>query len=179
MGSVPPHDDGDCIDGVIATNLAFASPLKAMYVKPNPAADARAFGRIANILYANVTVSDALWWPIWVGPQQQHQPGGGSNTGCPFFYPLFNSSCPADPEVSVANVTFSRVRIVGGLFSPGVLLANASNPFTGIVFDDVVAVNASDWPVKGGGYLVENVNGVARGGTAPVPRGFVSKNNNK
>jgi hypothetical protein len=69
--------------------------------------------------------------------------------------------------VTVANVTLSRVRIERGLFSPGVLLANASNPFTGFAFDDVVAVNASRWPADG--YIVRNALGSASGGTTPVP----------
>ena len=167
MGSVRPLDGGDCIDGVRARNLVFDTPLKAIYVKPNPPADANATGTIANVRYEDVVIRDALWWPIFIGPQQQHQPSGGSNTGCPFIWPLLNSSCPTDPEVTVANVTLSRVRIERGLFSPGVVLANESNPFTGIAFDDVVAVNASRWPADG--YIVRNALGNATGGTTPVP----------
>lgn len=171
MGSVPPDVGGDCIDGVTASRLSFDTPLKAMYVKPNPARDGGASGAIVNVVYEDVVVRDALWWPIWVGTQQQHQPGSSSGTGCPFYFPLLNSTCPTDPEVTLANITFRRVDIFGGLLSPGILIANASNPGTGFVFDAVVAHNASTWPVKGG-YLVANVNGVATGGTSPVPVGF-------
>lgn len=83
-------------------------------------------------------------------------------------YPLLNASCPADPEVTVTNITLRRVVIDGGLFSPGVVLGNASNPFTNIIFDDVIANNASTWPIAEG-YLVKNAHGSSVNGTAPVP----------
>jgi hypothetical protein len=173
MGSVPPDAVLNCIDGVSARRLHFESPLKAMYIKPNPAKrdPGGDFGRIANVLYEDVEVRDALWWALWVGTQQQHQPGGGG-TDCPFIFPLLNSTCPSDPQVTVANITLRRVNIYGGLLSPGVLLMNASNPGTGFVFDGVVAHNASAWPERAG-YLAVNVHGVATGGTSPVPAGFV------
>ena len=64
-------------------------------------------------------------------------------------------------------MTLRRVVIDGGLFSPGVSLANASNAFTGIVFDDVVVNNASTWPVDG--YLVRHARGSVSDGTSPAP----------
>ncbi len=104
-----------------------------------------------------------------VGTQQQQQPGS-SGTGCSFLFPILNSSCPTDPQVTVQNITFRNVSIYNALLSPGVLIANASNPGTGFVFDNVVVHNASTWPVTG--YLVESVAGVATGGTDPVPQGW-------
>ena len=170
---MPPDTQLNCIDGVSARRLHFESPLKAMYIKPNPAKGDPGgdFGRIANVLYEDVEVRDALWWALWVGTQQQHQPGGGG-TDCPFIFPLLNSTCPADPQVTVANITLRRVNLFNGIFSPGVILMNASNPGTGFVFDGVVAHNASAFP-EPRGYLAANVRGVATGGTAPVPAGFV------
>jgi hypothetical protein len=172
MGSVPPDVGGNCIDDVQAVRLSFDTPLKALYVKPNPAKGGGATGAITNILSEDVTIRNTLWWPIWVGTQQQHQPGGGADTGCSFFFPLFNTTCPTDPEVTLANFTFRRVAIHGGLLSPGVLIANVSNPGTGFLFDGVVVHNSSGWPVSGG-YLVQSVAGIATGGTSPVPPGFV------
>jgi polygalacturonase len=172
MGSVPPDATLNCIDGVAARRLHFESPLKAMYIKPNPRKSDPGgdFGRIANVLYEDVEVRDALWWAIWVGTQQQHQPGGGG-TDCPFIFPLLNSTCPSDPQVTLANITLRRVNIYGGVFSPGVIMANQSNPGTGFVWDAVVAHNASTFPETG--YLVRNIKGTAMGGTSPVPPGFV------
>ena len=178
MGSVPPHRDGvNCIDGVHAQRLRFQSPLKAIYIKPNPAGNDPGgdFGRIANVLYEDVEVRDALWWAVYVGTQQQHQPGGGGGqTNCPFIFPQQNTTCPTDPQVTVANITIRRMDMYGGLMSPGIIIMNASNPGTGFVFDAVVAHNASTWPLPGG-YLTSNVHGIAMGGTSPVPAGFVVK----
>ena len=171
MGSVPPDPVLNCIDGVAARRLHFNTPLKALYMKPNPpkgdpGGDS---GRIANVLYEDVEIHDALWWPVWVGTQQQQQPGS-AGTGCSFLFPLFNSSCPLDPQVTVANITLRRVTVYNGLLAPGVLMANESNPGTGFVWDEVVAINASTFPFTG--YLVKNVFGRAEGGTTPVPAGF-------
>lgn len=172
MGSVPPDVGGNCIDDVRASRVTFDTPLKALYVKPNPAKGGNATGSITNIAYEDIVIRDALWWPIWVGTQQQHQPGGGADTGCSFLFPLGNTTCPTDPEITLANLTFTRIDIVGGLLSPGVLIANSTNPGTGFVFDGVIVRNSTAWPVAEG-YLVQNVRGIATGGTTPVPPGFV------
>ena len=66
MGSVPPLDGGNCISGVVSQRLDFDSPLKAIYIKPNPARDSAALGTISNIVYEDVHIRDALWWPIWM-----------------------------------------------------------------------------------------------------------------
>jgi hypothetical protein len=111
-----------------------------------------------------------IWWPIWVGTQQQQQPGS-AGTGCSFLYPLDNTTCPTDPQVSVFNLTLRNVAVFNGN-SPGVLLMNASNPGSNFLFDNVVHHNSSGWPI-GSDYLVANIQGVATGGTFPVPPGFV------
>lgn len=168
MGSVPPDVGGNCIDGVHVRGATFSKPLKAVYVKPNPAkADPRATGTIANIVYEDLRIDDPLWWPIWIGTQQQHQPHERTGTGCSFFYPLFGAQCPTDPQVTLANITLRRVTVNGGVFSPGVLIANASNPATGFVWDEVVFTRPSAWPIAEG-YLCEHVTGVAIH-SRPVP----------
>jgi hypothetical protein len=169
MGSVPPEVGGNCIDGVVAKRLSFQSPLKAIYIKPNPSKKQTAVGGIANILYENVIIRDALWWAIWVGTQQQSEPDG-RGTDCSFLFPLGNSTCPADPLVTLANITLRNVTTLRGLFSPGVLMANETNPGVNFLFDGVKALNASSWPLET--YFVENIQGVAQGGTAPVPPSF-------
>jgi hypothetical protein len=105
--------------------------------------------------------------------QQQEQPGT-AGTGCSFLYPLLNSSCPTDPQVTVTNLTLRRVSVYDAVLSPGILLMNASNPGTNWVWDAVVFHNVSSWPVPGG-YLCESVQGVARGGTSPVPPCFTTE----
>jgi hypothetical protein len=55
--------------------------------------------------------------------------------------------------------------------SPGILIANASNPARNIVFEDVVHVNSSTFPI-GANYLCTAVAGIAKGATYPVPACF-------
>jgi polygalacturonase len=70
MGSVPPDVGGNCINGVAVTNATFTSPLKALYVKPNPQkVGQNATGIIANVLYQDITILAPVWWSIWVGTQ--------------------------------------------------------------------------------------------------------------
>lgn len=209
MGSVPPDVGGDCIDGVLARRAVFQSPLKAVYIKPNPAkVGQNATGLIANITYEDMVVRDALWWTVWIGPQQDNirddvsralarppppppfpvttgaaavtgsvaVPGDGCNftsilPGCSFIYPLCNTTCTTDPQVTVRDVTLRNIVSYDSLLSPGVIVHNVSNPATGFVFDNVTFVNAGAWPVKEGFWCL-NTQGVARGGTFPVPPCF-------
>lgn len=171
LGSVPPDNNHRCIDNVTARNLHFTTPLKAIYIKPNPAKPPPATGSITNILYEDVVVEYPVWFAIWIGPQQQHQPGG-RGTDCSFLFPLKGFECVADPEVTVANITIRRMRVSNTLMSPGVLLMNSSNPGEGFVFDDVVYTNVTAWPMKDANFYCANVNGVATGGTSPIPPCF-------
>ena len=175
MGSVPPDVGDNCINGVTVSRVNFTQPLKAVHVKPNPPkADPAAKGHISNVLYQDLTIKDTVWWSVYIAPQQQEQPGGGTNTGCSFLFPLPNTTCPADPQVAVYNIALRNVAIHGALLSPGILLMNASNPLTGNwTFDGVVATNYSSWPVEGG-YYCGGVTGIATGGTSPVPPCFKS-----
>ena len=69
--------------------IHFEHPIKAIYVKPNPGNSGS--GIIDSITYRNITGNYALWYPIWIGPQQQQQPGS-NGTGCSFLYP--STLCP-------------------------------------------------------------------------------------
>jgi hypothetical protein len=170
MGSVPPDPGNNCISGVLARRLHFESPLKAIYIKPNPAkSNPAATGEISNITYEDVEIQNPIWWSIWVGTQQQQQPGS-AGTGCSFLYPLDNTTCPTDPQVSVFNITLRRINVYNSN-SPGVLLMNVSNPGRNFVWEDVIYNNISGWPI-GNDYLCENIEGVALGKTNPIPPCF-------
>ena len=85
MGSVPPDVGNNCITDVTVQRVNFSQPLKAIHVKPNPPKpDSLARGTISNILYEDVSIQDAVWWAVYIAPQQQQQPGS-SGTGCSFF----------------------------------------------------------------------------------------------
>jgi len=136
IGSVPPNPAVNCVRNVTFDNIHFSHPLKAIYIKPNPGTSGT--GIIQDITYSNIDVDNALWYGLFIGLQQQHQPGG-SGTGCDFDFPLAGSKCATQPLVTVddiklINVTFKNADITS---MPGVILGDPTNPFTNIVFDNV------------------------------------------
>jgi polygalacturonase len=79
IGSVPPNPNHNCINGVTYRNIEFHYPFKAIYIKTNPIHEkfhGNESGEIANIVYENIKINYPIWWGIYIGPQQQHQPGG-------------------------------------------------------------------------------------------------------
>eukprot|EP00602_Paraphysomonas_sp_CaronLab_P007374 CAMPEP_0185036788 /NCGR_PEP_ID=MMETSP1103-20130426/30255_1 /TAXON_ID=36769 /ORGANISM="Paraphysomonas bandaiensis, Strain Caron Lab Isolate" /LENGTH=121 /DNA_ID=CAMNT_0027574465 /DNA_START=163 /DNA_END=525 /DNA_ORIENTATION=- len=100
-------------------------PLKGIHIKSNPGNEGR--GMVANISYENIKMYDAMWWPIWIGPQQMSEPNG-YYAGCSMKYPL-DKTCPTNPLVTITDISLQNVISVGGLNPyPGVILCNASNP---------------------------------------------------
>jgi hypothetical protein len=154
IGSVPPDTDCNCIRNVTFRNIVFETPIKAIYMKTNPGNSGT--GIIDNILYENIYANSPLWWSIFIGPQQEVQPGSsGFNAGCSFFYPLPNTTCPTQPRVPITNVVLRNITMENALLSPGVILCNSSVPCTGFVFDRVNITTVSNWPVTNG-YLCRN-----------------------
>ena len=145
-GSVPPNTAVNCIRNCTFRDIRFHAPIKAIYIKPNPGNDGT--GIVDHITYENIVAHDTLWWSIWVSTQQQHQPGGGANTHCSFFYPLWNTTCATQPLVPVTNLVVRNVTMTGALFSPGILRCNDSGPCTGWLFEDVSISSATDYPTN-------------------------------
>jgi hypothetical protein len=158
IGSVPPNDATNCVRNITVRNVRFDEPIKAIYIKPNPGTHGR--GIIDSITYENIEIHEALWWAIFIGTQQQHQPGG-SGTGCSFFYPLPGQTCQTDPLVSINNIVLRNVNIYGGVLSPGIMICNETNPCTSLIFDSVNVHNPSPYPIKDF-YLCEHFSGTAR-----------------
>ena len=161
IGSVPPNNDVNCVKDVVFKDIQMLDPLKGIYLKSNPGTSGT--GLIQNITYENIFLNRSLWWPIWIGPQQQHQPGDGpgGGTGCSFIYPKHGSSCPTNPLVTFKDITLRNVTAIHGHNDyPGALLGNVSNPFTGFVFDNVHVQEGKgqDYTLD---FLVDNVYGVA------------------
>ena len=73
IGSVPPNEAVNCVRNVTFANSRLIRPLKALYLKSNPGISGT--GIIEDITYTDITIQAALWWTIWMGPQQQNQPG--------------------------------------------------------------------------------------------------------
>lgn len=109
------------------------------------------------------------------GTQQQDQPGGGADTGCSFFYPLPNTTCPPQPRVPVTNLQLTNVISTDAILSPGLLTCanyTAGQPWsacTGWTFENVQMTSITNWPV-GPTYFCQGVyNGTWANGTSPVP----------
>jgi polygalacturonase len=166
IGSVPPNDELNCIRNVTFNNIKFDYPLKAIYIKPNPGTHGA--GLIQQITYQNIEINNAIWWAIYIGTQQQDQPGDGAKTGCSFLYPLPGHHCASDPLVTVDQITLRNVNIHGGLLSPGIINCNSTNPCTNFVFDNVNVYHRSLFPVVEG-YLCNNVELTAHNSNL-VPR---------
>ena len=171
IGSVPPSVYTACVRNVTFARVTMRAPIKGIYIKPNPGNEGS--GVIDGITYAHIFMEDALWWAIYVGVQQQTQPGNGSNTGCSFFFPLPGFTCPTQPLVPVTRLTLRNVTSVGSLLSPGLLrCANSSQggaPCDGWAFSDVNFTSASGWPL-GQNFLCEGAVAGTWLRTNPEPR---------
>ena len=67
IGSVPPNEDHACIQNVQFKNVKMNYPIKGIYVKSNPGNHGD--GLIKNISYEGISMQNAIWWPIYIGPQ--------------------------------------------------------------------------------------------------------------
>ena len=162
VGSVGPSTDVNCIANSSFKRISFKTPIKAIYVKPNPCpngASVDGTGIIDNILYEDIYAEMPLWWSIWVSTQQQHQPGAGADTGCSFFFPIPGHKCPTQPCVPVTNLKLKNVFMKDALLSPGIMRCNESNPCTGWEWNNVTVKSLQDWPVNSNNFLCHAVHG--------------------
>eukprot|EP01137_Pigoraptor_chileana_P009217 Opistho-2@57146 len=150
IGSVPPNPGVNCVRNVTFERIRFKNALKAIYIKSNPGTAGT--GIIDDITYRDIRVEGSLWYPIFIGPQQQKQPHS-SGTGCSFFYPIVKE-CPTQPRVAMSNIHLENVELTGGLLLPGVILCNATQPCTGFTFKNVT--NTGTFLVQKN-YVCENV----------------------
>ncbi len=166
IGSVPPNNGVNCVKNILFENITFEHPIKALYIKSNPGDSGT--GIIDSITYRNIRGRFPLWYPIWIGPQQQKQPGS-SGTGCSFFYPIVDE-CPTQPRVAITNIVLDNVSFVDGVTLPGVLLANATTPYTGFKFNNVTSsgVLEGDFLLQQN-YICQNVQGTSDKLTKPLP----------
>ena len=169
IGSVPPNDNVNCVRNITFENITFEHPIKTVYIKSNPGDSGT--GVIDSITYRHIRSTWPLWYPLWIGPQQQRQPGT-AGTGCSFFYPIVKE-CPTQPRVSITNITLEDVTFEDGITLPGVMLANVSTPYTNFRFNNVTNSGfLSGNFLLDQNYVCENVQGVANGMTNPLPACF-------
>ena len=143
------------------SNVTFHHPYKAIYVKTNPGTTTSMLpgsgGEIFNITYTDIEIHNPIWWNIYIGPQQQKQPGGGG-PGC-MLYPLAggDSTCATQPLITVSNITLRNIVSHGGILPPGIIRCNATNPCTNFVWDNVKIHGW--WRILGLGFITENTFG--------------------
>jgi hypothetical protein len=78
------------------------------------------------------------WWPIWIGPQQQGQPGGDNTLKCSLAWPFFNAACVPPSCVDVRNVSLVNITIENPRWPwVGAIQGPEGNPFLNVTFDNV------------------------------------------
>ena len=124
-----------CIRNVIFQNIVADKPIKFIYIKTGNQHDANTIqGYIENITYLNMTATDALLWPIYIGPQQQKEPDGTGDGIWPNVNPYVEIS-----DIFLENIT---IHMKTHYSKYGVLRCDIKNPCSNIHFKEVI--------VKGG-----------------------------
>lgn len=155
IGSVPPNTNVNCIRNITFRNAHFEKPFKGIYIKTNPGENGS--GRIEDILYENITMHEPIWWAIYLGPQQQKQPGKGG-PGC-MLYPFDpKGTCATQPRINITNIKLKNILVRNSLLFPIVMRCNETNPCRNVTFENV---QARGWLIgkKSKGYVCENVEG--------------------
>lgn len=138
IGSVAPHDFHRCLDNVTFRNITMPGTGKGIYIK----SDWGGFecynqtGQATNILYENIKLYEPFWWPIWIGPQQQHQPNSKLNMKCGLTWPI-EPHCPVPGCIQMENITLRNIKILNPVISPAVILGNATFPMKNVVIEDL------------------------------------------
>jgi len=156
---------------------------KGIYIKSNPHCHGSGSAQLTNLRYEHVNIHKPVWWAIWIGPQQQHQPHHDLGLKCSLLYPLFHTQCPTQGCADFENITLKDVVIDNPLLSPGAILGNVTNPMRNLVFDNVTVQqdsfflgkfpwHESSFPFQGT-YKSQYVSGTCVN-CNPVPKGFAT-----
>ena len=177
VGSVPADvvregDTRNCIRNVTFRNISMPETGKGIYIKSNPdCSHPNASALIQDILFETVRITNPRWWAIWIGPQQQHQPGSPLGQDCAIDYPI-SPACPTQACVDFRGIVLRDVTVESPVLSPGVILGNESNPMD-VTFDGVAVTkwNIVPPPPFGKEYRCESTDlKLAPGSTnSPLP----------
>jgi len=162
---------GNSVRNITFRDSVMPNTYKGIYLKFRDSG-----GSISDVTFENIRIENPEQWPIWIGPAQQSDSDRlCAAHPCSICWPeAARSECGAPAAGTYANITLRNVTVVNPKLSPGVILANASNPMTNVVFEDVVVENPPPGGVWGTEYWkCEGVaSGVATGTTWPVPPCF-------
>jgi Glycosyl hydrolases family 28 len=105
IGSVGPISQHNCVDNIRFSNVSMPGTAKGIYVKSNGATCVNQSSQLTNILFENFDIIEPFWWPIWIGPQQQHQPAESLGNDVSAFFPCLANkrSCAHFPFALPAN----------------------------------------------------------------------------
>jgi len=100
-------------------------------------------GLVENILFENITLYEPEQWGIWIGPAQQSINANPCHANpCSLCWPTLPfATCDGIEQSQYRNITLRDIKIYHPLGSPGVILADDSNPIQDIVFDNVIVTN--------------------------------------
>eukprot|EP00029_Vermamoeba_vermiformis_P014722 TRINITY_DN9835_c0_g1_i1.p1 TRINITY_DN9835_c0_g1~~TRINITY_DN9835_c0_g1_i1.p1 ORF type:complete len:417 (-),score=133.70 TRINITY_DN9835_c0_g1_i1:42-1292(-) len=129
----------------------------------------RGTGLIQDVLWENIVMHEPEQWPIWIGPAQQADSINICKADpCSLCWPdVPFAQCNMPNDAKYINITLRNITVINPS-SAGVILGSATNPMQNVTFDGVVMQNAPD-----NYFVCKNVvNGIATGGTTPVPSCF-------
>ncbi|KAJ9462632.1 Endopolygalacturonase I [Diplonema papillatum] len=131
-------------------------------------------GSITDVVYENIFMFEPVQAAIWIGPAQQADQTDVCHAGpCSLCWPqLLGAKCNLPVLGTYANILLRNVTVQNPVQSPGVVMANVSNPITNITFDDVVFTNPGEKPWGSDYYHCVGAAGRALGKTWPVPPCF-------
>lgn len=157
----------------VVNNITFRDsympyPVKGIYMKTRWRDSApTGSASISNVLYENITMDSPEQYGIWIGPAQQ------TGQPCSLAWTLVpRAECLMSGFQTWTNITLRNIIINNPKNSPGVLMGNISNPIHNLTFDGVVVNNPGQDPWGDKYYYCEDVEGVAKGGTSPIPPCF-------
>lgn len=175
IGSVTPQTSHAAVINVTWRNISMPKTLKGIYIKSDPGcvADGSKTAEISEILYEDITITEPLWWAIFIGPQQQQEFGSSLGDKCSLFYKLIpKQRCQTSGCVSFNNITLRRVSISDPALAPGMVLGNDTfQSFHNITFDHVVVTNPGTYPLDmKATYLCEHTNNqISSINSTPMP----------
>eukprot|EP00658_Telonema_sp_P-2_P006944 TRINITY_DN12600_c0_g1_i7.p1 TRINITY_DN12600_c0_g1~~TRINITY_DN12600_c0_g1_i7.p1 ORF type:complete len:375 (+),score=74.85 TRINITY_DN12600_c0_g1_i7:202-1326(+) len=167
------------VSNITFRDAHMSNTVKGIYMK------FRGAGTIADVLYENIVMDGPEQFAIWIGPAQQCDGCSVANLcstdggPCSLCWPdIPGTECNAPADAHYVNITLRNVTVNNPKKSAGVLLANATSPGVNIVFDGVVVNNPSSSPFGKDQYYCKNMQGIAIGGTSPVPPCFTDLTTN-
>ena len=173
---------GTRVHNITFRNSYLYKPVKGIYLKTAKRVDffrdRNRTALIENVLYQNITMVSPMQWPIWIGPAQQADNRNPCHPNpCSLCWPMTpGSKCNVVPRQVVRNVTLQNVGIYNPRMATGVLMGNAANPLTNIVFDNVRVTMAGLPPAITRRPLTETFAGLKRPVHDPyVPPAYANK----